>query len=426
MNCYQWLVCLLTLQAVHACSSSDGTDIMNPSDTIIEEGENSPPLVETPQSLPVDEIVAPPVSLVQDLSLDTNYYAQYLDIDGLSLLASEQVSGYALLEARWVVKNMLRNRDDILAAIAQTNTRLAVMAVNEFTTDIPEHSDLTPKDYWDRRARGLGATAQRPAMSAGEENILQLTGDPYENESILVHEFAHVIHQQGLISLDSSFNQRIEALYQQAMSEDLWQNTYAATNASEYFAEAVQSWFGTNRENDSEHNDINTREELLSYDPRVAAFLSEVFIDNTWHYVGPIDRQSDIEHLVGFVRSDAASFVWPDRLVNVDISNGPGVDPSLPVLQNVLAEDWSTITSPSGQASAARITFDNRSDSAISVRWVDFEGQRIEYSNLNLMPGESSTQLTFAGHLWEAIRVSDQNVVARFRAVTGNYLAIIE
>ena len=42
---------------------------------------------------------------------------------------------------------------------------------------------------------------------------------------------------------------------------------YAATDEHEYWAEGVQSWFDTNRENDAIHNHVDTREELLEYDP---------------------------------------------------------------------------------------------------------------------------------------------------------------
>ena len=38
---------------------------------------------------------------------------------------------------------------------------------------------MTPKAYWDKRARGLGATPERPAVSCGEENLLNLQGDWY-------------------------------------------------------------------------------------------------------------------------------------------------------------------------------------------------------------------------------------------------------
>lgn len=54
------------------------------------------------------------------------------------------------------------------------------MAQDEMTTDVPEHCDLRPKDYWDRRARRLGATDARPAVSCGEENLLCLPGDLWE------------------------------------------------------------------------------------------------------------------------------------------------------------------------------------------------------------------------------------------------------
>ena len=44
----------------------------------------------------------------------------------------------------------------IWTEIASRKIRMAIMAETELTTDIPEHSDLTPKDFWDARARGLG------------------------------------------------------------------------------------------------------------------------------------------------------------------------------------------------------------------------------------------------------------------------------
>ena len=122
------------------------------------------------------QVQLPDSDLIERLSLDTNFYKQYLNSDGIPIVASDHVSPYALLEGRWVLQNMLLNRQDVIGAIARTPTRLAIMATDEFTTDIPEHSDLAPANYWDRRARGLGATDIRPAVSAGEENILQVAG----------------------------------------------------------------------------------------------------------------------------------------------------------------------------------------------------------------------------------------------------------
>ena len=106
-----------------------------------------------------------------------------------------------MLEARYIVTSMLSNRPDVLKSLAKKKIRLTVMAVREFTTDVPEHSDLKPAKYWDRRARGLGPTDVRPCVSCGEENLLKYPGDPYKTENILVHEFAHAIHE-GLKAID--------------------------------------------------------------------------------------------------------------------------------------------------------------------------------------------------------------------------------
>ncbi len=238
------------------------------------------------------------------------FYAQYASIGGFPIVASAKVDPHALKEAAYLIGQMLDGRGDILQAMTDTRTHLTVMAVTEFTTDVPEHSHLTPKAHWDRRARGLGATREVPCVSCGEENLLALKGDPYFTESILVHEFAHAIHDTGLSAIDPTFDRRLEAAYNAAMAEGLWKNTYAATNRWEYWAEVTQSWFDTNRSNDAWHGEIDTRDEVKQYDPRAAALLTEVYGDRPWRYVRP-DRRAEPAHLAGFDRAKAARFAWP-------------------------------------------------------------------------------------------------------------------
>ena len=117
------------------------------------------------------------------------------------------------------------------------------MARNEFTTDVPEHSDLQPSLYWDRRARGLGATPSRPAVSCGEENLLCTAGDPYNTENILIHEFAHALHEMAIKPTFPAFQNELDECFRLAIEEKIWEGTYASTNSSEYWAECVQSWF---------------------------------------------------------------------------------------------------------------------------------------------------------------------------------------
>ncbi|MBM4070493.1 MAG: hypothetical protein FJ271_16285 [Planctomycetes bacterium] len=241
------------------------------------------------------------------------FYVKHVNVHGFPVLGSKKVSDHAMLEAAFIIDTMLVKRRDILKALARNKVRFAVMAVDERTTDIPEHSDLKPAKYWDRRARGLGPTRARPAVSCGEENLLGLRGDPYSKENILVHEFAHAIHLMGLNSIDKDFDQRLRQTYRAALDRGLWKGTYAASNPEEYWAEGVQSWFDTNRANDHDHNDVSTRAKLEKYDPDLAKLIAEVFRDNPWRYQHPAQRK-DKAHLNGFDPAKGPGFAWSPEL----------------------------------------------------------------------------------------------------------------
>lgn len=248
------------------------------------------------ESLKALRVIPPPEEVIMKFNL-SNFYKKYCDAGGLPVVSSEKVADCALLEAAWIVTNMIGHRPNLIKAIADARVRVVVMASDEYTTDIPEHSDLKPKEYWDRRARGLGATRRRPAVSCGEENLLSYPGDPYAAENILIHEFGHVIHEIGLRQIDPSFEKRLIDAYKSSIAKGLWTNTYAATNPNEYWAEGVQSWFDCNRQNDAVHNHVNTREELIEYDQALAALLKEVFGDNPWRYEKPQKRKDKSVHL---------------------------------------------------------------------------------------------------------------------------------
>lgn len=162
------------------------------------------------------------------------------------------------------------------------------------------------------RARGLGGSPTDAVCSCGEENLLAFPGDPYAAECILIHEFAHNIHLRGLNRVDPTFDERLEKVYQQAMKAGLWEGKYPSVNRMEYFAEGVQSWFSNNRENDVDHNHVNTREELIAYDPDLAALCKEVFGETKLVYSKPTARLRD--HLEGYDPAKANTFEWPERL----------------------------------------------------------------------------------------------------------------
>jgi hypothetical protein len=61
-----------------------------------------------------------------------------------------------------------------------------------------------------------------------------------------------------MVNVDPTFDPRLKAAYDSAMKAGLWRGKYAGTNHHEYWAEGVQSWFDDNRENDHDHNHVNT------------------------------------------------------------------------------------------------------------------------------------------------------------------------
>jgi hypothetical protein len=327
-----------------------------------------------------------------------SFYRKHVSAGGLPILASENVADAALKEAAFIIEGLLKGREDILKAIADSGVHLAIMAHNEYTTDIPEHSRMKPRLFWDRRARGLGPTKARPVVSCGEENLLLYKGDPYWQENILVHEFAHAIHHMGLVTVDPAFDGRLKAIYQQAMAKGLWKGKYAGRNRAEYWAEGVQSWFDDNRENDHDHNHVNTREELEAYDPKLAALVASVFRNPQWRYVKPSEREWG-GHLAGHDPTRAPRFVWPERL-----KRWWEHDKSAHLAPSTVTKLDAVRSAKGGKR--VPIFFFNRSKALRHLYWIDFEGKR--RNRQTLRHGDHADSQTFVGHPWLVTDAADR------------------
>ena len=240
------------------------------------------------------------------------FYTQSVSAGGFPIVASAKVNPFALKEAAYLANMMFAKRPDVRDAMIKSGARMCIIAWNEFTTGLPEFARMTPKDFWDARARGTGGSATDPYCTSAEENLLAYPGDPYSTECIFIHEFAHSIHLRGMANVDPTFDGRVRAAYDAAMEAGLWKGKYASVNHHEYFAEGVQSWFDNNREPDHDHNHVNTRAELLEYDPGLAALCREVFGDTELKYTKPAARLTG--HLAGHDPAKTPTFVWPERL----------------------------------------------------------------------------------------------------------------
>jgi alpha-glucosidase len=198
-----------------------------------------------------------------DRDVARRFYAKYLDVKGVAVLASREVADEALLRTHHIVTHMLAGRPDVLEVMAKNGTRLIVIGKDQVYTDMPEYRNNPNPAYMNERVRGTGGLG---VTSFGEENLLNLAGDRYDDESIGVHEFLHTI-DAALGRIDPSWRERLRTTYRGAMEKGLWKNTYAASNPAEYWAEIAQSYFDCNRVNNWNHGPIGTREQLKQHDP---------------------------------------------------------------------------------------------------------------------------------------------------------------
>jgi len=222
----------------------------------------------------IPRVTAPPESFFQlinaggrrvenpDITPHRNFYRKYIDVQGLPVVAAQEVDDRALQRTYEIVTHMLAGRPDILKAMIDQAMYLIVIGKDQVYTDMPEYRNHPNPQYQNERVRGTGG---RPT-SFGEENLLSLPIDRYDDESIAVHEFSHTI-DGTLGRMDPTWRERKEAVFRRARDKGLYRDTYAMSNAGEYWGEIVQAYFDTNRINNWNHGPIGRREQLKAYDP---------------------------------------------------------------------------------------------------------------------------------------------------------------
>jgi hypothetical protein len=260
---------------------------------------------------PAKGVTRLPDTVRRRFNLDTSFYARYADADGIPVIASAKVPDEALAVARDIMRHMLSKRPDLRADIVQRGGRVGVMAVSEMTTDVPEQRDWkkpalddrrltdgersrynepggigsqTDREYWNRRARGMGGTY----TTCAEENVLGYPGTRYFGEHILVHEFSHSI-EGSVRRVDPALHAELEAAYKEATDKKMYINArgvrhYAVNTLAEYWAEGTQWWFWNNFPEvfvtDGVEHPVWSPEEFAKYDPKLYAVLAKVYPDH--------------------------------------------------------------------------------------------------------------------------------------------------
>jgi hypothetical protein len=198
-----------------------------------------------------------------DREVARKFYKKYIDVKGMPVVASGEVDDFALQRTYYIVTHLLAGRPDVLQTMATNGTRLIIIGKDQVYTDMPEYRRAPNPAYQNERVRGTGGLG---VTSFGEENLLCLPIDRYDDESIGVHEFCHTI-DAALGRIDPTWRQRLRQTYQNAVNKGLWKLAYAGSNQAEYWAEISQAYFDNYRFNNWNHSSIGTREQLKVYDP---------------------------------------------------------------------------------------------------------------------------------------------------------------
>ena len=329
----------------------------------------------------IPEPVPPPPAIRATFDLSP-FYQQWIGVDGFPILASTKVSSYAVKEVAWLIHQITRHRRAALQAMVKNKVRFSIIGHNERTTEIPEHRRSYPEPhfFFDVRNRG-GYCPLCKTVSAPEETVLDEGW-----YSVTIHEFAHAFHEAGLNTIDPTFDDRLRRTYTAAMARGgLWQNTYASTNFSEYWAQGVGTWFDANPDFQS----ATTREALKAYDPGLASLLTETFGDGAWRYTLPATRTHS-PHLRGFDPREAPQLKHPTELLetwrqftsNPDTDGGgkwvtlePYPPSQLPRLNRSRTIGDSTIS----------VYFMNHTGAAVQIYRVKLDGE--EVYDRNMIPG---------------------------------------
>lgn len=219
-----------------------------------------------------------PQAIIDRYGLDTRWYGKYIDAWGFTVLGPHTITNAAMRKARRQLGTLLWTYPYWpVPEMDRRNVRLVLIARGERMSAIPEVYRQFGTALDDRYWGGFGATDWFPLCGATEANLMDNTN----NENVFVHEFGHTVHLMALQYIDPNFSPELTAAWDNARATGLWNNTYAATNTAEYYAEGIQSYFDVNREGpsggDGVHNRINTRVELATYDRPLFDLFERVY-----------------------------------------------------------------------------------------------------------------------------------------------------
>ena len=146
-------------------------------------------------------ILEPSDSQRKEYDLPPRFFKKSLLVQDILIATSDKVSDLAVNESAYLFDQMMKDiNPDVADRIRSRKVLCILVGKDELTSQIPQFvSDKTGKDldFYNWRQRGfLRYIKGRPVVLFAEEDVLEFKGG-MQNESILIHEFGHVIQGAG-------------------------------------------------------------------------------------------------------------------------------------------------------------------------------------------------------------------------------------
>ena len=188
-------------------------------------------LLATSTCIAKDRYLVQPLSddLAKEYDLDKNFYKKATYVQDILIATSEKVSDYAHLEAAYLYDKIMSSiKKDVAQRIRERKVLCILVGHDELTSQIPQFtSDKTGKelDFYNWRSRGfLTKVGDRSVVLFAEEDVLEYEGG-MRLESILIHEFGHVVQFAGMSETQIK---KLENCHHRAKAAGLWNDGRAA------------------------------------------------------------------------------------------------------------------------------------------------------------------------------------------------------
>jgi len=165
----------------------------------------------------------------KEYHLDPNFYKKVTKVQDILIASSAEVSDHAHKETAYLFDKMMQYiHPEIAQRVRDQKVLCVLVAWNELTSNVPQFATKkTGKelDFYNWRSRGfLSKKNNRFLVFFAEEDVLEYEGG-MRNESILIHEFGHVVHKAGF---NEAQEKELTETFKKSMDAKLWRDGYAS------------------------------------------------------------------------------------------------------------------------------------------------------------------------------------------------------